>query len=242
VEPVWWGVVEPGWYIPALCESCEQARERRRKEREAARRLRERLKASNLPPEAEGWNFDKAEAQARQLLSPADFESWRKAAMVCRTWPPTSRRGLYLKGRTGRGKTILAYCILESAIRSFGLTGLFVAVGQLFEDTKLTWNRDLRAKDLVNRARVVDLLVLDELGAEPLRPWMQKVIFGVLDHRIKHKKPSIITTNCGLEEMDEILGDPHERVMSRIMGNFTGVKVCGADFRCLGADDWWAVW
>ncbi len=240
VQPIWFGV-QPSWYVPAICAACEAEQEAREEARRQEQKRRRLLRAAGMPPEAEGWTFERAEAEARRLLGPDDFTTWLQAATFCRTWPPGSRKGLYLKGRTGRGKTVLAYCILESAIRQEGKSGLFVSVSELFEDTKRTWNQDGRARDLARRSREVEVLVLDELGAEPLRPWMQKIVFGLLDHRIKFKKPTIITTNCALAEMDELLGDPHERVMSRIMGNFRGVELRGPDFRCLGADDWWVV-
>ncbi len=240
VEPLWLEITR-SWLQGDQCPACQRREELEAEEREEQRRRRDLLAMGNLPPDAEGWDFATAESRARQLLSPEAFARWWQAACACRTWPPGSRKGLFLKGPTGRGKTVLGYCLLRSAVMDFGKTGLFVTVGEVFEDTKRTWQRDPRAQDLVSRARVVDVLVMDELDPSDLKPWMKRILFAVLDTRIKHKKPTIITTNCGLQEMDSLLADPHERVMSRIMGNFRGVKVEGADFRLLGADSWWVV-
>ena len=245
VDPVRVGLKGHRWWMVAdMCDACERevdAERAEKKAREKERREKERrLQASNLPPEAEGWTFDRAEKKARDRLEASAFGAWWQAATYCRTWPPTSRKGLYITGKTGRGKTVLAYCILHAGMDE-GLSVLFVSVSELFSDTKLAFRRDESAKDLVHRAGEVRVLVLDELGAEKLRPWMQQIILDLLDHRIKHRLPTIITTNCSLNEMEGLIGDPHKRVMSRLVGNFSGVEVSGQDFRCLDADSFWVV-
>ena len=232
------------WVVDDICDACRAAVEAERKEQKALdkkrREYERRLEASNLPPESEGWDFDRAEELAMERLQGSDLRAWRQAATYCRTWPPSSRKGLYITGKTGRGKTVLAYCILHAALAE-GITVLFVSVSELFSDTKLGFQKDTSAKDLVHRAGGVRVLVLDELGAEKLRPWMQQIILDLLDHRIKHRLPTIITTNCSLKEMEALIGDPHKRVMSRLMGNFAGVEVGGSDFRCLDAASFWVV-
>lgn len=224
------------------CPACEKAAAARELERLELGRRSEMLAAANLPECAGGWDFDGAEKAAKDLLAGEELKAWGQAAIFCRTWVPGGRKGLYLVGPTGTGKTVLAYCLLRSAIMGTGLSGLYLPVGELFADTVLGWRRNDAGRDLVGRAGGVRVLVLDDLGSGRLKPWQQEIVFKLLDKRISSRLPTVITTNCQLGEMDKVLGDPHGRVMSRIMGNFKGVRFWGADFRCIGAEQkWWAV-
>jgi len=78
---------------------------------------------------------------------------------------PTMQRdgvGLLLWGANGRGKTGIAACLLMEARRR-GYTGLFVPVAALKDMAfnNIMYNASTR---VIQRARSVDVLVLDDLG------------------------------------------------------------------------------
>lgn len=106
----------PRWVTPDLCSECEgRARQSHEAQTRAERKL-DLLKSSNLPPEALDWSFDRADAKARSIKAGlADLESWQRAHHACRYWPG-GRKGLYLYGDAGTGKTVLAWCLLGWAL------------------------------------------------------------------------------------------------------------------------------
>jgi DNA replication protein DnaC len=45
-----------------------------------------------------------------------------------------------------------------------------------------------------------DLLLLDDLGAERETEWAIETLYLLIDHRVKHELPTIITTNLTISE------------------------------------------
>ena len=54
---------------------------------------------------------------------------------------------------------------------------------------------------MVQLAMRASLLVLDEIGYEYFQPERDTTLFEVLDHRYLARKPTIITTELGREEL-----------------------------------------
>jgi len=50
----------------------------------------------------------------------------------------------------------------------------------------------------------VPVLILDDIGAENLTPWVRDEIIGViLNHRVNNHLPTLFTSNYSLEELEE---------------------------------------
>ena len=134
--------------------------------------------------------------------------------------------GLILTGRAGHGKTYLACCIANVLIRK-NIATLFTVVPDLLDQIKSTYNKgegqpDYNEKDLLDTAREVHVLILDDLGAHQYTEWAQGKLFTILNHRINFNLPTVITTNLSLEEMDKFIG---ERAASRIIQLCQPIKV-----------------
>jgi len=133
--------------------------------------------------------------------------------------------GLILTGRAGHGKTYLACCIANVLIRK-NIATLFTVVPDLLDQIKSTYNKgegqDYSEKDLLDTAREVQVLILDDLGAHQYTEWAQGKLFTILNHRINFNLPTVITTNLSLEEMDKFIG---ERAASRIIQLCQPIKV-----------------
>ena len=137
-----------------------------------------------------------------------------------------SADGLMLTGRAGHGKTYLACCIANILIRK-NIATLFTVVPDLLDQIKSTYNKgegqpDYNEKDLLDTAREVHVLILDDLGAHQYTEWAQGKLFTILNHRINFNLPTVITTNLSLEEMDKFIG---ERAASRIIQLCQPIKV-----------------
>lgn len=115
-------------------------------------------------------------------------------------------QSLLLSGSFGTGKTSLAVSVLQKRIDEHGERGLYTNVSELFEEIKSLFGRENASSMLMNRVLNVPLLVLDDLGAERGTEWVQSNLYNILNYRLTHNKPTIVTTNLDMQELDMQLG------------------------------------
>jgi DNA replication protein DnaC len=122
--------------------------------------------------------------------------------------------GFLIIGPTGAGKSHIAIAILKEVV-SKGYTGLYYNVPELL--TKLRETYDLESEkvesEILEETETVDLLVLDDLGAERTSGWVRDRLYLIINRRYERGKPTIVTTNCEIEELGERVG---ERITSRL--------------------------
>ncbi len=73
-----------------------------------------------------------------------------------------------------------------------------------------------------------DLLIIDDLGTEFNNSFTNTEIFNIINGRLLSKRPTIISTNLTLSEVEKVYS---KRVSSRIYGNFDIYKFYGPDVR-----------
>ncbi len=73
-----------------------------------------------------------------------------------------------------------------------------------------------------------DLLIIDDLGSEMNTAFSQSCIYNIINTRIMRGKPTVISTNLTLEEIER---QYTARVSSRIIGNYTLLQFLGTDIR-----------
>jgi len=56
-------------------------------------------------------------------------------------------------------------------------------------------------EELLDLCRTMDVLVLDDLGVERETDWAAEKLFQILNHRYQSELPTVIVTNCRLEEL-----------------------------------------
>lgn len=108
--------------------------------------------------------------------------------------------GLLLKGSRGGGKTFAAACIANELSRQ-GYSVRFVSVPELCK-TGRDWG-----DDPTEGIKGLDLLVLDDMGAERSTEYAQEQLFRAVDAAYAAKVPMIVTTNC-----EEVEGRAWSRV------------------------------
>lgn len=69
---------------------------------------------------------------------------------------------------------------------------------------------------------------MDDLGVEASSNYVTATIYSVIDTRIITKKPTIISSNLSLQELEKRYG---ARLASRMVGFYDRMVFCGKDVR-----------
>lgn len=123
-------------------------------------------------------------------------------------------QGLRMIGPVGCGKSHLAAAILSEVVGK-GYSGLFYNSPDLLRDIRATFNNEgLTEDDLLEEITMVDLLVLDDVGAEKISDFVLDRFYLIVNKRYEECKPMIVTTNLDEETLRNRLG---ERTVSRLI-------------------------
>ena len=138
-------------------------------------------------------------------------------------------RGLWFQGPNGTGKTSLAMLVSKQALAS-GRSVAIYSVPRMLNELRDTFDddADLRVGELIDRLAEVDLLHLDDLGAERSNPWVLEQLYAIVDARYEGQRSTIITTNLEEEQLVEQVG---ARTVSRLTEMCDMIPVHGADHR-----------
>lgn len=174
-----------------------------------------------------------ARYQAKTFDTFKETEFNRQALEKCREYAERldlqTQHGLFLMGGTGTGKTHLATAITKEAGKksiSFGFVG---TVALLDEIRKGYENKEVY--DLAARTMEKQLLVIDDLGAERAKDWASERLYKLINYRYENMMPTIVTTNCTIEELEDRYGYSGRRMVDRIMEMCTAVKIGGPSWR-----------
>lgn len=161
------------------------------------------------------------------------LENMHEVVKTCRDYIDnfgSEYKSLYLYGATGVGKTFLTNCIAKELIDN-SYSVIYVSSIRLFEIlANSTFKRDMSASssDLAENLLDCDLLIIDDLGTELINSFTASSLFNCINERHLRRKSVIISTNLSLAELR---ANYSERVFSRIMSNYTLLKIYGDDLR-----------
>lgn len=164
-------------------------------------------------------------------LDLSTYPDQRIAGDVLDWWFELPQPWLILAGDLGVGKTGLAIGIVKRAL-SDGRSALFRPFVELLSDIKATFRtRDASEPDeadMLRALKAVEVLALDDIGAERCTGWAQERLFEVLNHRYNERRRTVVTTNLGVRELEEHLGD---RIVSRLNGMGHLIAILGPNLR-----------
>jgi len=105
-------------------------------------------------------------------------------------------RGLWFDGPVGTGKTSLAILVAKAA-KDAGRSYAVYPVPRLLAEIKRTFDRDASDSYLgfFRRLCSVDLLVLDDLGAEKQTEWVLEQLYSIVNERWQDRRSIVATTN-----------------------------------------------
>ena len=137
---------------------------------------------------------------------------------------------LLLYGRTGLGKTFICHCIAKDLLDA-GQTVLYLTAPRLFkiiEDYRFNRESLNEPDEMMDAVADVDLLILDDLGAEFVTVVTSSALFDIINQRLLAKKPMIISSNLSPHELENHYS---ERIVSRFSGYYRMIKFFGEDIR-----------
>lgn len=143
-------------------------------------------------------------------------------------------RGTYLWGEPGTGKTYAACCCARLFVQD-GARVRKVTSRRLLDEVKEGW--DQRDPDVMRRFERLDLLVLDDVGAERPTPWAIEELTRLVDARVEEGLPTVVTSNYRIGQLRDLWGGMEgKRMASRLAGACESVEVAGPDRRlpCCG--------
>jgi DNA replication protein DnaC len=232
------------WLSPARC-TCPQAaeywaqvdeEERREQEAEEARqreierqqRVERIMRKSQLPPRFQRRtfsNFRETPASAGPLNIAREYADNFKEQLA-------AGQGLIFTGGVGTGKTHLAAAITLHVLNQ-GYSVIFGTVTTLLGRIRQTYDEDAQEteRQVIDELVNVSLLVIDDLGKEKPTPWVEQMLYEIINARYEEEKPLIITTNTSMREIQDRYENTGPAIVSRIVEMCRGVKVDGDDWR-----------
>ena len=192
----------------------------------------EMYQQSNLREILNAENFS---TLSYQYYDQENMEKMQIAIETCKKFTENfdkSFENILLCGTVGIGKTFLSNCIAKEILDQ-GHSVLYLSAFQLFDlMAKNSFSGNAHQEDMVAKQYPhifeSDLLIIDDLGTELANSFTMTGFFLVINERILRKKSTIISTNLSPEE---ILTTYTERCASRIISNYTMLKLSGSDIR-----------
>ena len=191
---------------------------------------------------AESMTFDNFTSKGASGATSAQKRSLSEAFEAAKVFAEHPAGWLYLAGPTGVGKTHLAAAIVGESIEQ-GRKVLFKFIPNLLDDLRRSYGPtgEKSFDHIFAQVRDVDVLILDDLGAEVSTAWAEEKLYQLIVHRHDLIMPTVFTSRIALET----IGDSESRITSRyseaIVSRLTDAKVVAErylsapDFRHRGA-------
>jgi primosomal protein DnaI len=153
---------------------------------------------------------------------------------------PSVAMGLYIYGPFGVGKTYIMGAILNTLAERKSVESMMVYTPDFFRELKGSIE-DQTLNEKLEYIKSVPILVLDDIGAETMSPWVRDDILGsILQRRMMDKLPTLYTSNYDYDELEAHLAYSNKsgteylkakRIMERIRYLSTEVPINGKNRR-----------
>jgi DNA replication protein DnaC len=214
-----WIETEPGTAKPCACRGI-------RAKRAASRKL-----GTGIPKRFRGVGFD------RQPIADMDKGLLTPVRAFIRNIDHNLEegRGFWFFGDVGTGKTSLAMLVSKSALEA-GRSVAIYSMPRLLADIKETYeDRSERSyMQLFERLCSVDLLHIDDLGAEKRTEWVLEQLYAIVNERWQEQKSMVVTTN--LLDPEELRAQIGARTVSRVTEMCVQIPIMGRDRRAAASD------
>ena len=163
-------------------------------EKEAA--IKNRLKLINLPA-----SLKQASLAQVDLDDLGRLPVFEKLLAFVEQYP-TIRKGLYLYGDFGVGKSFMVAALAHDLSEKRGVSSTLLHYPSFVIDVKNAIG-DGNVKTLVDEIKLSEVLILDDIGAEQSTAWVRDEILQViLQYRMQENLPTFFTSNFNFEELE----------------------------------------
>jgi DNA replication protein DnaC len=191
-----------------------------------AKRKQSRRLGTGIPKRFRGVGFD------RQPIADMDPALVREIRTYVRDvgGKLDNGKGLWLFGDVGTGKTSLAMLVSKAALEA-GRSVAIYSMPRLLSDIKETYEdrSETSYMQLFERLVGVDLLHIDDLGAEKRTEWVLEQLYSIINERWQEQRSVIVTTN--LIDVDELRDQIGPRTVSRLHEMCDLIPIMGRDRR-----------
>lgn len=190
------------------------------------KRLKDRLRKARFKFEAclEDIDYSQARGLNKSTMLELNSSRWVQA-----------HQNIILTGPTGVGKSYLACALAQKACRD-GFTAVYRRAPRLFDELLAaradgTYLRHLR---LLQRLAKVQVLIIDDLGIEPLGAPERKHLYEVLEDRC-NVSSTIVTSQLDPKDWHPKIGEATiaDSIADRLVHNAHRIKLSGESMRKL---------
>lgn len=196
------------------------------KQRQQQRKLNYIFNQSLVNPDIKNASFESSDKLDDPVIRTAYMEGYNYAD----NFDPKASGNLLLVGSTGTGKSFLSYSIGRK-VKEKGHTVLFIDVVELLGKFKETYNKNSQntEAEIMQLISEVDLLILDDVGANKQTDWANERIYDITNKR--QGKCTVYTTNLSADDMQQEPDIMLKRSYSRMVNKTKIIKMYGKDRR-----------
>jgi len=197
-------IEKDGYTLMKECECGKVQRERTER----------KLRFATIPKEFEGQTVDNfrtdcySTPQARELAKMAKLVAKR----YVEKFPEIQElgKGFYFHSNTkGSGKTRLAVSIANDLIKKNLVVAKFCTTIQILDQIRETWGGQEKGQTgqvstetrLIQDIISVPVLVIDDIGVEQPKDWINERFYNILNGRMNEKRITIFTSNFRISEL-----------------------------------------
>ena len=181
--------------------------------------------AGRIPNRYQGVSFDRPPVSDIARSAPDQIQSVRRYVREIEQNLGCGR-GLWIQGDVGTGKTTLAMLVSKAALDA-GHSVAIYSLPRLLNLLREAMDSEEGKLDFLDRLTAVDLLHIDDLGAEHRTDWVLEQLYSIVNARYEAERAIVATTNLMPDELSERLG---ARTVSRL------VEICGDLIPLFGED------
>jgi DNA replication protein DnaC len=137
-------------------------------------------------------------------------------------------RGLWFMGQVGTGKTTLAMLVSKAALDA-GRSVAIYSLPRLLNEIRDTHRAERSHVNLLDRLTAVDLLHVDDVGAERTTDWVLEELYSIVNARYEDERSMVITTN--ILDREALCEQISERTVSRLTEMCDQLPLSGDDKR-----------
>ena len=164
-------------------------------EKEAA--IKNRLKLINLPASLKKVSFADVDADDEKR-----FTVFQRLVEFSEAYPHV-RKGLYLYGDFGVGKSFMVAALAHDLSEKRGVSSTLLHYPSFVIDVKNAIG-DGNVKTLVDEIKLSEVLILDDIGAEQSTAWVRDEILQViLQYRMQENLSTFFTSNFNFKELEQ---------------------------------------